>query len=76
MMEGKWFATKGEHAEQWGTKLNGGRGLTVETRVPRSVADQLHHEGGKLDGIGPGWYADGGGLDLINRSMDGIRLWP
>jgi hypothetical protein len=76
MMEGKWFATNGEHAEQWGTKLNGGQGLTVETRIPRSVADQLHFEGGKLDGIGPGWYADGGGLDLINRFMDRIRLWP
>ena len=76
MMEGKWFATSGEHAEQWGAKLNGGQGLTVETRIPRSVADQLHHEAGKLDGIGPGWYADGGGLDAINRFMDGIRVWP
>ena len=75
MMEGKWFATSGEHAEQWGTKLNGGQGLTVETRVPRSVADQFHYEGGKLDCIGPGWYADGAGLDLINKFMDGIRAW-
>jgi RHS repeat-associated protein len=75
MMEGKWFATSGEHAEQWGTKLNGGQGLTVETRIPQSVADQLHYEGGKLDGIGPGWYADHGALDLVNRFMDGIRLW-
>ena len=76
MMEGKWFATTGKHADQWGAKLNSGQGLTVETRIPRSVADQLHFEGGKLDGIGPGWYAEGGGLDLINQFMDGIRAWP
>jgi hypothetical protein len=75
-MEGKWFATTGGHADQWGTLLNGGQGLTVETRVPRQVADQLHYHPGKLDGIGPGYYADGSQLDLINTSFDGIRLWP
>jgi RHS repeat-associated protein len=72
-MEGKWFATQEGHADQWGEKLNGGQGLTVETRVPRSTADQLHHNPGKLDGIGSGYYADADGLDLINRTCDGIR---
>ena len=33
-MEGKWFATQGEHAEQWGQLLNRGEGITVETRIP------------------------------------------
>ncbi len=69
MMEGKWFATTGENAEQWGTMLNAGRGLTVETRVPRSVVNQLHFTGGNLDGVGPGWYADSSLLSLINQHM-------
>lgn len=56
--------------------LNAGRGLTVETRVPRSVVNQLHFTGGNLDGVGPGWYADSSLLSLINQHMDGIRVWP
>lgn len=76
MMEGKWFATTGEHADQWGAKLNGGQGVTVETKIPTSVADQLLYRGGKLDGIGPAWYADSSAVELINQSMDGIRVWP
>jgi hypothetical protein len=75
-MEGKWFATQGEHAEQWGQLLNRGEGITVETRIPQSVADQLYLEPGKLDGIGPALYANGDQLDLINQTMDGIRVWP
>jgi hypothetical protein len=59
-----------------GDLLNKGQGITVETRLPRSVADRLHHEPGKLDGVGPGYYADEGQLDLINKEMDGIRVWP
>jgi hypothetical protein len=74
-MEGKWFATTGEHADQWGEVLNGGQGATIETNIPSSLADQLHFEPGKLDGIGPGFYAQGDQLDQINESMDGIRLW-
>ena len=74
-MEGKWFATSGEHADQWGEVLNGGQGATIETNIPSSLADQLHFEPGKLDGIEPGFYAQGDQLDLINESMDGIRLW-
>lgn len=75
-MEGKWFATQGAHAEQWGQLLNGGEGITVETRIPASVADQLYLHAGKLDGIGPAYYADADQLDLINAAMDGIRAWP
>jgi hypothetical protein len=75
-MEGKWFATQGEHAEQWGQLLNHGEGVTVETRIPQSVADQLFSQSGKLDGIGPAYYANSEQLDLINRTMDGIRVWP
>ena len=73
-MEGKWFATEEGHADVWGERLNGGQGITVTTRVPRSTAEQLHHHTDKLDGIGPGYYADADSLDLINRTCDGIRM--
>jgi hypothetical protein len=63
-------------ASQWGELLNRGEGITVETRIPQSVADQLYLEPGKLDGIGPALYANGDQLDLINQTMDGIRVWP
>ncbi|MEV8547922.1 hypothetical protein, partial [Streptomyces sp. NPDC051572] len=49
---------------------------TVTTRIPRSLADQLHFHAGKLDGVGPGHYADGGQLAQINEQMSGIELWP
>ncbi|MFJ6460024.1 RHS repeat domain-containing protein [Streptomyces sp. NPDC091387] len=75
-MEGKWFATQGAHADRWGELLNGGDGLTVTTGLPRSLADKLHFHAGKLDGVGPGYYADGDQLAQINKMMDGIRLWP
>ena len=75
-MEGKWFATQGEHAEQWGAKLNGGKGITVETRIPASTAEKLLYHAGKLDGIGPGYYANVDQLNLINKTMNGIRAWP
>ncbi|MCZ3386477.1 MAG: hypothetical protein LH630_05835 [Actinomycetia bacterium] len=74
-MEGKFFATSGEHAAQWGQLLHGGDALTVETRIPKSLADQLFLRQGKLDGVGPAVYANGGQLDLINQLMDGIRAW-
>lgn len=74
-MEGKWFATQGEHADRWGELLNRGDGLTVTTRIPRSLADQLHFHAGKLDGVGPGYYADGDQLAQINEQMSGIGLW-
>jgi hypothetical protein len=51
-------------------------GVTVETRIPSSVADQLYLEPGKLDGIGPAYYAYAEQLELINQTMDGIRLGP
>ncbi|TDB77087.1 polymorphic toxin-type HINT domain-containing protein [Micromonospora sp. KC721] len=73
-MEGKWFATEEGHADVWGERLNGGQGVTVTTRVPKSTAERLHHHPDKLDGIGPGYYADADGLDLINRTCDGIRV--
>jgi hypothetical protein len=48
--------------------INWGRGLTVETRVPHSMIDQLYHNQRNLDGAGPGHHADADGLDLINRT--------
>jgi hypothetical protein len=57
-MAGKWFATQGDYANRWGEVLNGSDGLTITTRIPRSLADQLHFNAGKLDGTGPGYYAD------------------
>lgn len=59
-----------------GQLLNNGEGVTVETRIPQSVADQLYFDSGKLDGIGPAYYANSEQLDLINQTMDGIRVWP
>lgn len=59
-----------------GQILNGGNGITVETHVPSSVAEQLYLHAGKLDGIGPGLCANADQLNLINRTMDGIRAWP
>ncbi|MFD8914763.1 RHS repeat domain-containing protein [Streptomyces sp. NPDC059575] len=75
-MEGKWFATQGEHADRWGELLNRGQGLTVTTWIPKSLADQLHYHAGKLDGVGPGYYAGDGQLAQINEQMSGIELWP
>jgi hypothetical protein len=75
-MEGKWFATEGAHADQWGELMNGGQGVTVQTDIPQWVGDQLYWHEGKLDGIGPGAYADADQLDLINQHGNGIRLWP
>ncbi|WP_370943432.1 RHS repeat-associated core domain-containing protein [Amycolatopsis sp. cg5] len=75
-MEGKWFATTGAHADTWGKLLNKGQGITIETRIPRELAEQLHFESSKLDGVGPGFYANSGQLEAINKSMDGIRVWP
>jgi hypothetical protein len=40
------------------------------------VADQLYLHAGKLDGIGPAYYADAGQISLINEAMDGIEVWP
>jgi hypothetical protein len=51
-------------------------GVTVETPIPQSVSDRLYFESGKLDGIGPAYYANSEQLDLINQAMDGIRVWP
>jgi hypothetical protein len=75
-MEGKWFATQGDHADQWGQALNNGEGLTVQTTIPHWLADQLHYHPGKLDGTGPAMYADADQLALINEHMSGISLWP
>ncbi|MBK1786882.1 DUF6531 domain-containing protein [Prauserella cavernicola] len=74
--EGKWFALNGEHADRWGSVLNGGDGVTMETNIPNSLADQLHHHpGGNLDGIGPAVYADADQVEEINRQGDGVRIW-
>lgn len=51
------------------------KGTRNPGRLP-SRADQLHFHAGKLDGVGPGYYADGGQLSRINKQMSGIELWP
>jgi RHS repeat-associated protein len=75
MMEGKWFALKGEHADKWGDMMNGGEGLTLEQRIPRSLFDQLHLHPDKLDGIGPGVYAQSEQMEKMNRTGSPIRMW-
>ncbi|WP_155359575.1 hypothetical protein [Acrocarpospora macrocephala] len=67
--DGEWFATEGAHADRWGEILNGDDST-------RSLADQLHHHEGKLDGIGPAYYADAEQLEQINQEMSGINVWP
>ncbi len=44
--------------------------------MPRWLADELHYHAGELDGVGLGYYADSGQLDLVNDLLNGIRLWP
>jgi len=75
-MEGKRFAARGAHADKWGEALNNGQGLTVTTDIPKRLADQLHYDSSKLDGVGPGYYVYGHQLPLLNQMMNGIRLWP
>lgn len=74
MMEGKNFATTKADADRWGELLNKGEGLTVETDIPMAVAKRLYFEPGKLDGVGPAYFAYAKELEAINRSMTGIRL--
>jgi hypothetical protein len=75
-MEGKFFATTGEHAEQWGQLLHGGDAITVEPLIPKILADQLFLREGKLDGVGPAIYATAAQLDQVNELMNGIGAWP
>lgn len=65
------FATRSEHADQWGKLLNGGDGLTATTRISRSLAGQLRYHAGRLDGVGPGYCADDGQPVLINEQTSG-----
>jgi hypothetical protein len=75
MMEGKWFALQGEHADKWGDLMNGGRGLTMEQTIPKSLFDQLHLHPDKLDGIGPGVYAQSGQMEDMNRTGSPVTIW-
>jgi len=61
---------------KWGVLFHPGTGQTVTTNIPQSLANQLWYRAGKLDGIGPAYYANEEQLDAINSLMDGIRLWP
>ncbi|MDX3767869.1 MULTISPECIES: hypothetical protein [unclassified Streptomyces] len=49
-----------------------GQGLTVTTRVPTSLGDRLHFHADKLDGVGPGYYADGGQLPQISDERNRV----
>ncbi len=72
-LEGKWFALTKADADTWGKRLNGDSGITFTTNIPRWVYDQLLHRS-MLDGIGPAAFATPAQIDLINRTMDGIRI--
>ncbi|OLR91853.1 RHS repeat-associated core domain-containing protein [Actinokineospora bangkokensis] len=74
-MEGKWFALSGKDADKWGQVMNGDDALTIETKIPRKLFDELHHETGNLDGIGPGVYADQGMLERINQYSQNVRIF-
>jgi hypothetical protein len=49
-----------------GQLRNPGDGVTVETQRLSAVAGQICFESGKLDGIGPAYYASNDQLELIN----------
>lgn len=58
--------------------LNNGTHLATFLLEAGSESDQnswKKFEPGKLDGIGPGFYAHGDQFDEIKRLMDRIRLW-
>jgi hypothetical protein len=75
MMEGKWFALRGEHADKWGEMMNGVQGFTLEQEIPRSLFDKLHLHPDKLDGIGPGVYAQSEQMEDMNKLGSGIKIW-
>ncbi len=75
-MEGKWFATTGAHADQWGDVLNGGQGVTVETRIPSSLPPtSCTSSRANWTVSAPVSMLKATNSTLINKSMDGIRLW-
>lgn len=68
---GKFFAETGEHATQWGTKLEGaGNFRVIEAQFPTSTANQFMRWP-SLDNIGP---ARLGTFEQLGKPT--IRLWP
>lgn len=68
---GKWFWESGEHAMQFGTKMDGaGNFRIIEATFPRSVADQFMRLE-RLDSIGPARF---GTFDQLGNPL--FRLWP
>jgi hypothetical protein len=57
-VSGKYFATKAEHAAEWGRRLYGSEGFRViAVDFPKSVVEAFDTYWKKLDGIGPAYYA-------------------
>jgi hypothetical protein len=57
-VSGKYFATKAEHAAEWGRRMHGGDGFRViAVDFPKQVVEAFDTYWRKLDGIGPAYYA-------------------
>lgn len=57
-VSGKYFATKAEHAAEWGRRMYGGDGFRViAVDFPKRVVEAFDTYWRKLDGIGPAYYA-------------------
>jgi RHS repeat-associated protein len=62
---GKYFATKADHAAEWGKLMYGSeRFRVIAVDFPKSVVDKFDSYWKKLDGIGPAYYAR---LEQLNR---------
>lgn len=63
---GKWFAESADDAAEWGSRLNGGRGATVEVRTSSDFLSRVDRRD-SLDGIGPARYVSPEQLFELNQ---------
>jgi hypothetical protein len=72
-VEGKYFATTPEHAEQWGVAFQKFSAMAspfsvVEVRIPSEFVDMFVYFD-RLDGIGPAYYATIEELECLDGEM-------
>lgn len=69
---GKWFAESADDAAEWGSRLNGGRGATVEVRTSSDFLSRVDRRD-SLDGIGPARYVSPEQLFELNQFPRSVR---
>jgi hypothetical protein len=74
-MEGKWFAERLEHAQEWGRRFYqpGELFFIICVDMPDQLAQQMYSIV-SLDDIGPARWADLDLLGLINQKISGIMV--